>query len=79
MFVFAANAKLLVENGANVHSKDVNGDTPLICAVRSRQVEIVRVLVQAGAHFPYSDGSRVASEVCLAAYNDDSQASIYTV
>ncbi|XP_063716943.1 L-asparaginase-like isoform X4 [Symsagittifera roscoffensis] len=68
-----ACARYLVENGASVHLKDMHGDTPLTCAVKSKSVAIVAILVQAGAHFPYTESTKVANGISMAAYYDDIQ------
>ena len=42
--------KYLLERGALVHKKDRNNDTPLMCAINSGSVEVVRLLTSVGAH-----------------------------
>ena len=56
-----------------MHLKDMHGDTPLTCAVKSKSVAIVAILVQAGAHFPYTESTKVANGISMAAYYDDIQ------
>ncbi|XP_063725760.1 L-asparaginase 1-like [Symsagittifera roscoffensis] len=68
-----ACARYLVKHGASVHLKDMHGDTPLTCAVKSKSVAIVAILVQAGAHFPYTESTKVANGISMAAYYDDIQ------
>jgi ankyrin repeat protein len=38
--------KILLDHGADVECKDVNGDTPLHCAIRARNPKTVSALVQ---------------------------------
>ena len=40
---------VLLSEGSNVDSRDANGRTPLLIAVRARQMEAARVLIAAGA------------------------------
>lgn len=42
--------KILLDRGANVEIKDVDGETPLFVASTSRDPELVRLLLQAGAN-----------------------------
>jgi ankyrin repeat protein len=38
--------KILLNHGANVECKDVNGNTPLHCAIEARKANLVLALVQ---------------------------------
>ena len=40
---------MLLENGADVNTKDNNGDTPLHCAVSSGKKNMVELLIAKGA------------------------------
>ena len=42
-------ARLLLENGADVNSKDEHGQTALMNAAHAGQVELVRLLIEMGA------------------------------
>ena len=44
-----AIVKLLVEKGAELESKDNNGQTPLLCAARWGCEGVVKLLVEKGA------------------------------
>ncbi|HEX5222739.1 MAG TPA: ankyrin repeat domain-containing protein [Verrucomicrobiae bacterium] len=43
--------KMLLESGANPNLPDESGTTPLMCGVAGRNIEIVKLLVDAGAKF----------------------------
>lgn len=45
--------RLLLEYGANVDSRRLNGFTPLMLAAGRGHVEIVRLLLQAGMEFTF--------------------------
>ena len=40
----------LLERGASVHVRDVHSETPLVSAVRSGHLGVVRILAECGAH-----------------------------
>lgn len=42
--------KFLLNNGANIEAKDVNGSTPLLYAVQENRLDVVRFLVGRGAN-----------------------------
>ena len=44
----------LMRHGAGVHVKDVNNESPLMCAINAEQEEIVRALKACGAHLHLS-------------------------
>ena len=44
----------LMRNGAGVHVKDVNNESPLMCAINAEQEEIVKALKACGAHLQLS-------------------------
>ena len=44
----------LMRNGAGVHVKDVNNESPLMCAINTEQEEIVQALKACGAHLQLS-------------------------
>lgn len=48
-------AKYLIDNGANVNAKDIEGLTPLIWHVLHRNYEIVELLVEQGADITCED------------------------
>jgi ankyrin repeat protein len=39
-----------LQNGAGVHVRDRNNDTPLMCAVEFGHEDVVKALVECGAH-----------------------------
>ena len=56
--------KFLLERGALVHKKDRNMETPLLCAIQTGSVSVVRLLVQVGAHLslpPLKVGERLVA------------------
>jgi ankyrin repeat protein len=53
----AGAAKLLLDNGANVHDVDDNGQTPLHRASDSNHVDVMRLLLQHGASVDIQDNS----------------------
>ena len=57
-------SKFLLERGALVHKKDRNMETPLLCAIQTGSVAVVRLLVQVGAHLslpPLKVGERLVA------------------
>jgi ankyrin repeat protein len=50
-------AKLLIENGANVHAADLEGRTPLFDAARMKSLAIVRLLLENGAEIDVKDAN----------------------
>lgn len=50
-------AKLLIEKGANVNSKDKYGDTPLHAAILQGNIEIAKLLLKNGADINAKDNS----------------------
>jgi 60kDa lysophospholipase len=61
------NVALLLSLGASVHVRDALGHTPLFYAARSGNVELVDMLMGAGAHL--AQGERESGEVA-AAWNE---------
>ena len=57
-------SKFLLERGALVHKKDRNKETPLLCAIQTGSVSVVRLLVEVGAHLslpPLKVGERLVA------------------
>lgn len=48
-----ANAKFLIERGANVEVKNINGDTPLAVCIWESQIDIFNYLLSRGARLDY--------------------------
>ncbi|KAG8449312.1 hypothetical protein GDO86_016095 [Hymenochirus boettgeri] len=66
-----AAVQYLLNNGATVYAKDRYGDTPLKNAVKFRQMEIIKLLRQTGAHIPWEELEHIGTELCsLAALGD---------
>jgi lysophospholipase len=59
-----SNASLLLSLGASVHVRDALGHTPLFYAARSGNVELVDMLVGAGAHL--AQGEKESGDVVAA-------------
>ena len=49
-----AVVEYLLKSGASVHARDRNNDTPLLCAIKSCQRDVVRSLIACGAHLQLS-------------------------
>jgi ankyrin repeat protein len=49
------NARLLIENGANINSKDKDGATPLMWALDYGQVAVAQLLLESGADISIKD------------------------
>lgn len=65
--------KLLVENGADVDDRDVQGVTPLILAIQAGHSDIARVLIANGADVnarPASDGGVDSTPLDVSIYLD---------
>lgn len=45
--------QLLLQNGSNVNLRDSDGDTPLLLASRSGQIDMVRLLLDNGNFYVY--------------------------
>ncbi|XP_075699980.1 60 kDa lysophospholipase isoform X2 [Rhinoderma darwinii] len=61
----------LLNNGATVYAKDRYGDTPLMNAVKFRQIEVINLLRQTGAHLSWEELEHSGTELCsLAAIGD---------
>ncbi|KAM4543243.1 60 kDa lysophospholipase isoform 2-T2 [Odontesthes bonariensis] len=70
----------LLANGASVHAKDRNGDTPLSNAVRFKQKKIVQLLRKTGAHFSRDQLDEAGTELCsLAAVGDMDSLEIWSI
>ncbi|MEE6493838.1 hypothetical protein FKM82_016951 [Ascaphus truei] len=61
----------LLNNGATVYAKDRYGDTPLMNAVKFRQMEVIRLLRQTGAHLSWEEVEHSGTELCSFAANGD--------
>ncbi|XP_022689906.1 tankyrase-1-like [Varroa jacobsoni] len=48
--------RLLICHGANVNAKEIHGESPLVAAVWANDVELVALLLEAGARISPSDG-----------------------
>ena len=60
----AALAKLLLSSGADVNAKDKRGNTPLMVCCSSGRVDLIKILVEAGASTDDSDETgRKAPEI----------------
>ncbi|EFX06707.1 ankyrin repeat protein [Grosmannia clavigera kw1407] len=71
-----AIAKQLLENGAEINTKDVDGDSPLHDAVKNSYHEVIEVLIDYGADTEYRDFANKMSWVtdlvwCLTRDDDD--------
>ena len=53
----------LLKSGASVHARDRNNDTPLLCAIKSCQRDVVRSLVACGAHL-HLGAFELGEELC---------------
>lgn len=53
----------LLHQGASVHIKDYRGDNPLIDAIFTKNLEVIRLLVQTGAVLPWPK-SRISMHLC---------------
>ncbi|GMR59804.1 hypothetical protein PMAYCL1PPCAC_29999, partial [Pristionchus mayeri] len=62
--------KFLLQNGVNVHAKDMWGFTPLMCAVRSGSMECIEAIRQAGGVID-GDHEEDGMELCYAASHGD--------
>ncbi|MFH4975166.1 hypothetical protein AB6A40_001875 [Gnathostoma spinigerum] len=62
--------KYLIKHGCNVHSKDQWDENPLRNAIRSKNLQCIKVLVDAGAHLSCTT-SEIGMELCLAASRVD--------
>ena len=45
-----AVVEYLMRQGAGIHMRDRNNDTPLLCAIKAGHRDVVRSLVSCGAH-----------------------------
>ncbi|XP_068110326.1 60 kDa lysophospholipase isoform X1 [Hyperolius riggenbachi] len=61
----------LLNNGATVYAKDRYGDTPLMNAVKFRQLEVIKLLRQTGAHLSWEELEHSGTELCSLAANGD--------
>ncbi|XP_069590463.1 60 kDa lysophospholipase isoform X2 [Ranitomeya imitator] len=61
----------LLNNGATVYAKDRYGDTPLMNAVKFRQVEVIKLLRQTGAHLSWEELEHSGTELCSLAASGD--------
>jgi lysophospholipase len=69
----ASNVALLLSLGASVHVRDMFGHTPIFYALREGNIEIVNILVGAGAHLAQGEkeGEDVAGAWIEAAKRED--------
>lgn len=51
-------AKLFIENGANIETTDILGDSPLISAVIFGKDELVKLLIENNANVRFTDSSK---------------------
>ncbi|CAI9551571.1 unnamed protein product, partial [Staurois parvus] len=61
----------LLNNGATVYAKDRYGDTPLMNAVKFRQLEVIKLLRQTGAHLSREELEHSGTELCSLAASGD--------
>ncbi|KAM8921190.1 60 kDa lysophospholipase isoform 2-T2 [Pelodytes ibericus] len=61
----------LLKHGATVYAKDRYGDTPLMNALKFRQVEVIKLLRQTGAHLSWEELEHSGTELCSLAANGD--------
>ncbi|XP_053553076.1 60 kDa lysophospholipase [Bombina bombina] len=61
----------LLNNGATVYAKDRYGDTPLMNAVKFRQMEVIKLLRQTGAHLSWEELEHSGTELCSLAASGD--------
>uniref|UniRef100_A0A8C5Q6C3 asparaginase n=1 Tax=Leptobrachium leishanense TaxID=445787 RepID=A0A8C5Q6C3_9ANUR len=57
----------LLNHGATVYAKDRCGDTPLMNAVKFRQMEVIKLLRQTGAHLSWEELEHSGTELCCLA------------
>ena len=62
--------KILVDNGANLEVKDVDGETPAFLAATSKCPEVMKVLLDAGAN-PNTQGEDGWTALMMAARDGD--------
>ncbi|XP_059375530.1 60 kDa lysophospholipase-like [Carassius carassius] len=63
--------KYLLDKGAAIHAKDRFGDTPLCNAVRLRKNDVVKLLMNCGAHFSLDEMEGAGIELCSLAASGD--------
>ncbi len=63
---------LLSQAGASVHARDRSNHSPLRCAIDAGHEDVIRVLVQCGAHLQLSQAD-LAEELCFRARKGDVQ------
>ena len=71
-----AVANLLLVKGANVNVSNKNGETPLIGAVKSRQVAVVRCLIEHGANVNMKTVQGITPLSWAVRYHDDATADV---
>jgi hypothetical protein len=59
-------ARYLIEHGADVNGRAVNGATPLMLAARSGQIEIAKLLIDKGADIDARNDSGLTAMVWAA-------------
>ncbi|XP_074852507.1 60 kDa lysophospholipase [Carettochelys insculpta] len=63
----------LLKYGATVYAKDMLGATPLMYAVKFRQLDVIRLLRETGAHLSSQELENSGTELCCLAANGDKE------
>ncbi|KAF7634734.1 hypothetical protein Mgra_00005882 [Meloidogyne graminicola] len=69
----AETVEYLLRQGASVHIRDSSDENALVCAVHSRNLEVIRMIRQAGGEL-VQPKQRIGVELCLASFSNDLQA-----
>ncbi|CAG5088604.1 Similar to RF_0381: Putative ankyrin repeat protein RF_0381 (Rickettsia felis (strain ATCC VR-1525 / URRWXCal2)), partial [Cotesia congregata] len=64
--------KFLLDNNAKINAKNHNGETPLLCAISSEKINIVKLLIARGADINNGQGSIERSTEIHSVYNKKS-------
>ena len=71
-FIFAGEKDVLLvllEEGASLNIADTNGNTPLLLAVKAGNLQMVQILLHAGANPYHEQGSVTVAQVALESSN----------
>ena len=63
-------AKQLIQNGVDIHTTDADDNTTLMAAAMEGHIEIVKLLIQAGANVHYTSRSHHCTALHVAAMSD---------
>ncbi|KAL7077133.1 hypothetical protein ACQ4LE_004059 [Meloidogyne hapla] len=66
----AETVEYLLRQGASVHIRDSSDENALVCAVHSRNIEVIRMIRQAGGELVQAK-QRIGVELCLASASND--------